>query len=93
MTERGDRGRYKAGDADPVESRRARDRVRKRLRAESMRIGHRVPGHHGHGARSRKEAAIQETVVRRRCEGCDQTFEAKVKDALCLHCGLEVQTK
>ncbi len=68
-------------------------RERKQRERDEMRIGHRVPGLQGHGARAKKEAIILETVVRRRCESCEQVFEAKVKDAMCLHCGLEVQTK
>ncbi len=67
--------------------RRAKDRERNKKRRESMVIGHAVPGCHGHGSRMRKERAIAVTVVRRRCEACQQVYEAMVKDATCLYCG------
>ena len=92
MTERGAGGRYIVTDPDPAESCRERDRRIRRERDRAIpKLGHLVAGHQGHGARRGKEEAIQETVVRRRCESCDQLFEAKVKDAICVHCGVRVE--
>ena len=78
---------------EALEHDRAMGRARGQRKRDTMRIGHAVPGCHGHSSRMRKEAIIQETVVRRRCEACEQVFEAKVKEAVCLHCGYVVEAK
>ena len=92
MTNRDALGRYatvasvSVGKSDKTAARSERDRGRKRREAASMKIGHVIPGHHGHGARQRKEAAIAVTVVKRRCPECEQIRETKVADEQCPYC-------
>ncbi len=73
--------------SEGTEARRERDRARKRAKAQSMKIGHRIPGLQGQGSRAKKEQAIAVTVVKRRCDDCQQVFEGMVKDWVCPHCG------